>query len=171
MGDEATVRRDFEECGEILNIKLLYMRDTSEFRGLAFITFSDEAGFEAALKYDGDDYAGQKLRVRKAETKSSGKGGGAAEAGLDAKPEGCNSVVVKRLSPEVSEDDLWKFFKPCGSGPVHVGLLRDRASGKSRCTARVDFEDGDAVDEAMKLLGSKLKGRAFTLNYCQPKAW
>merc|ERR1712146_751335 len=103
--------------------------------GLAFITFADEKGFSAALKYDGDDYGGQKLRVRKAETKSSGNGGGAAEAGLDQKPEGCNSVVAKRLSPDITEEDLWALFRGCGGGPTHVGLLRDRRTGKSRCTA------------------------------------
>lgn len=165
--DEATLRRDFEECGAIANLKLLMDGHTEESRGLAFITFKDEAGFNAALAYEGDDYGGQTLRVRKADAKGSAPKG----RDLGPKPEGCNSVVVKKLAPQVVDADLHEFFKACGSGPVHVGVLYDKATGKSRCTARVDFEDEAAVDEAVKLAGSSLKGQGFVMSYCKPRAW
>mmetsp|Transcript_47976 Transcript_47976/g.154799 ORF Transcript_47976/g.154799 Transcript_47976/m.154799 type:complete len:305 (-) Transcript_47976:137-1051(-) len=164
--DEETLKKDFEECGEVANIKLLKEGHTDESRGMAFITFKDEAGFNGALAFEGDDYGGNTLRVRKAEAK-----GITPKHDPGAKPEGCNSIVIKQLAPEVVEDDLWELFKSCGSGPTHVGLLTDKATGKSRCTARVDFEDTAAVDLAFKLAGSEVKGQSFTLNYCAPRSW
>merc|ERR1712217_365814 len=102
--DEDKVKEDFEECGEITNFKLLSDKETGESRGLAFVTYKNEAGFKAALAYDKDDYGGQTLRVRKAEEKGSATG--ASVPAPSSKPEGCNSVVVRKLAPEVTEKDL-----------------------------------------------------------------
>eukprot|EP00929_Paragymnodinium_shiwhaense_P070826 TRINITY_DN3595_c0_g1_i2.p1 TRINITY_DN3595_c0_g1~~TRINITY_DN3595_c0_g1_i2.p1 ORF type:complete len:419 (-),score=168.34 TRINITY_DN3595_c0_g1_i2:71-1327(-) len=167
--DEERLRKDFLECGEIANLKLLTDRDTGASRGMAFITFKEEAGLKAALGYDGDDYGGKTLRVSKAAAQGQGRGSGPPDPGL--KPEGCNSVVLKGLSLEVAKDDLWKLFAKCGGkGPTHVGILFDKA-GKSRGTARIDFATTAAVDEAIKLNGSELKGKAFHMGYCKPKTW
>eukprot|EP00928_Gymnodinium_smaydae_P057308 TRINITY_DN40562_c0_g1_i1.p1 TRINITY_DN40562_c0_g1~~TRINITY_DN40562_c0_g1_i1.p1 ORF type:complete len:283 (+),score=50.23 TRINITY_DN40562_c0_g1_i1:52-900(+) len=169
--DEAVVRKDFEECGTVVNCKLLTDKETGQSKGLAFVSFEDEAGLQAALAYDGDDYGGQRLRVKKAEAKGNGKGNGAADMG--EKPEGCNSVVLRRLSPEVTEADIKKLFKKSGRGPISVGLLTDRATGKSRCTARVDFahDDSEGVDQAVALNGTELKGRPVVMGYCKPRDW
>eukprot|EP00401_Gymnodinium_catenatum_P009575 CAMPEP_0117527950 /NCGR_PEP_ID=MMETSP0784-20121206/37063_1 /TAXON_ID=39447 /ORGANISM="" /LENGTH=298 /DNA_ID=CAMNT_0005324221 /DNA_START=46 /DNA_END=939 /DNA_ORIENTATION=- len=162
--DEETLRKDFEECGEITNLKLLLDRDTGESKGLAFISYKDEDGFNAALEYNGYDYGGRRLKVQKA----AEKGNGGAATDLGPKPAGCNSIVVKRLAPEVTNKDLERLFAVCGGGPRRVGLLTDKA-GVSRCTARVDFKDGAAVDEAVKLAGTDLKGRPLVMSYCKPR--
>lgn len=161
--EEATLRRDFEECGEIANFKLLLDGQTWQSRGLAFITFKDEAGMNAALEYDGDDYAGRRISVKKAEAKGGGKG-----SGPGPKPPGCNSVVLKRLSPDVTEADIEELFR--STHPTRVGLLMDKTTGKSRCTARIDFKDGAGVDEAMKLCRSTLGGCELNMDYCKPRA-
>mmetsp|Transcript_7737 Transcript_7737/g.11163 ORF Transcript_7737/g.11163 Transcript_7737/m.11163 type:complete len:306 (-) Transcript_7737:33-950(-) len=166
---EDRLKKDFEECGEIVNIKLLMAGHSDESRGLAFITFKDEAGFKAALAFDKTDYGGNSLRVRKAEAPGTEVKNDRDDPGT--KPEGCNSIVAKRLAPEVVEKDLQELFRRCGKGPIHVGLLRDKASGRSRCTARIDFEDTDTVDEAMKLNGVPLKKHPIVLHYCKPKTW
>merc|ERR1711941_77442 len=70
-------------CGEIDELACL-KDDQDRFKGIAFITFKDKAGVEAALKYDGDDYGGRPLKVAMAsgrsgsqsEGKSKGKGKG-----------------------------------------------------------------------------------------------
>lgn len=173
--DENMLRKDFEECGEIVNLKLLLDKETSESRGLAFITYKEEAGFKAALAYDGDVYGGRRLCVKKAHPK--GKEGWAMGKSKDRnpgqKPEGCNSVVVKGLSENVTSDDLFKTFARCGRGPTNVGILRDKTTRLSRGTARVDFDINDdcSVDEAMKLQGTVLHGKAFYLDFCQPRQW
>lgn len=174
--EEAIVRKDFEVCGPIANFKLLRDKETGDSRGLAFVSFKDEAGFNAALEYDGDDYGdygGQRLRVKKAQAQGKGIGKGSGGMAPGSKPAGCNSVVLRRLAPEVTETDISETFKHCGSGPTKVGLLLDKATGRSRCTARIDFDpaDSNGVDQAMELLGSELRGRNLTIDYCKPREW
>jgi len=48
--DEDTVRKDFEECGDISNFALLRDKETGESRGLAFVTYYNEVGYKAALE-------------------------------------------------------------------------------------------------------------------------
>eukprot|EP00928_Gymnodinium_smaydae_P056560 TRINITY_DN3992_c0_g1_i3.p1 TRINITY_DN3992_c0_g1~~TRINITY_DN3992_c0_g1_i3.p1 ORF type:complete len:537 (-),score=156.25 TRINITY_DN3992_c0_g1_i3:231-1841(-) len=73
--DEATLTKDFSECGEMSNVKFLY-NDDGKPRGIGFLTFSDKAGVEAALKYDGQDYHGRSLKVVVASDQGKGKGKG-----------------------------------------------------------------------------------------------
>mmetsp|Transcript_70512 Transcript_70512/g.127158 ORF Transcript_70512/g.127158 Transcript_70512/m.127158 type:complete len:321 (+) Transcript_70512:76-1038(+) len=161
---EERLREDFGECGEITDIYLPKDKETGKHRGFVFINFKDSNGVEEALKFDGDDYGGSWLRVKKAEEKGNGDG-----RSVNEKPAGCTSIVVKKLGPDVTQGDLEDFFADCGNGPTHVGLLLD-ATGRSRCTARVDFDDGDSIDEAMALT-PEIKGRMFTMAYCKPKSW
>jgi len=178
--EEDQLRKDFSECGEIVDLKLMMDMETGKSKGIAFITYSDEAGFQAALKFDGKEYAGRKLNISKANStggKSKGKGKGkdgkgkgkGKHKGPGPKPAGCTSVVVKGLAYEVTADDLKEVFKNCGPGPQHVKLFTDRETGASKGLAFVDFDDESAVDEAMKLTETVLKGRAFFMDYSKPR--
>jgi len=174
--DEAILQRDFSDCGTIENLRLLTDRETGRSRGMAFITFADAAGFEAALKFNGDDYGGRTLTVAKAEGKGGGsikgKGKGKSKSGgkgPSVKPPGCTSIVVKGLAYEATEDELRGIFCRCGQGPVNIRILTDRETGESRGIAFVDFDDGDAVDEAVKLSETELRGRTFFVDYAKPR--
>lgn len=184
--DEDTLRKDFGECGTVVDLKLLMDRETGQSRGIAFITMADEDGFKAALKYDGEDYCGRTLNVSKANSdggkgdkgkgdKGKGKGkskdGKGKGKGPGEKPAGCTSVVLKGLSYEATSADLQKLFAKCGSGPTNVKLLTDRETGESKGMAFIDFDDGAAVDQAMKLTETMLKGRAFFMDYSKPREW
>lgn len=78
---EDMLRRDFSECGRITDLAILTERETGRSRGIAFITFEDEAGFQAALKYNGDMYGGRTLKVCKAESKGQRRGKGKCTSG------------------------------------------------------------------------------------------
>merc|ERR1712228_1116937 len=54
--DEKTLRKDFSECGEIQKLRMLKDRDSGSFRGVAFISYADEAAVNAALEYDNTEY-------------------------------------------------------------------------------------------------------------------
>jgi len=180
--DEDQLRKDFAECGEVADLKLLMDKETGKSRGIAFITMADKKGFDAALAFDGEDYAGRKLNVSVATSggengkgkagkgKGKGKDGkGKGKGKTKTKPDGCTSVVVKGLSYEVTEEDLNKCFKACGGGPTNVKVLMDKETGQSRGMAFVDFDDTNAVDEAMKLSETNLKGRSFYMDYSVPR--
>jgi len=178
--DEDQLRKDFAECGEIADLKLLMDKETGNSRGIAFLTMADKKGYDAALAFDGDDYAGRKINVSVATSNGKGKdkgkgkgkdgkGKGKKGKGPQEKPNGCTSVVVKGLSYEVTQEDLQECFKACGEGPTNVKILTDRDTGASRGMAFVDFDDTNAVDEAMKLSETNLKGRNFFLDYSTPR--
>jgi len=174
--DEDRLRQDFGECGIIDDVKVMRHLDTGKCRGFAFVTFCDDQGVNSALKYDGDEYAGRTLTVKRAkgqgrgESKGKGeKGKGKQGKGPGPKPEGCTSVVVKGLSYEATEDDLKQTFASCGRGPTQVKILRTKDTRESKGIAFVDFEDGMAVDEAMKLTETELRGRAFFMDYATPR--
>jgi len=165
--DEALLRRDFSECGELADVYVPTDKATGGGKGFAFITFRTSAGMEAALEYDGTDYGGKTIKVKRALEKGQ-KPESASALHRSEKPEGCVSIVCKRLAPEVTEADLKGFFSDCGAGPSKVGLLRDRATGRSRCTARVDFRSTEDVDEAMTK-AAELRGHTFLMDYCKAK--
>lgn len=78
---------------------------------------------------------------------------------------------LSRDSYEATEGDLNKVFAKCGDGPTNVKILTDRDTGESKGMAFVDFEDGSAVEEAMKLTDTELKGRSFFMDYAKPLEW
>lgn len=186
--DEALLRKDFSECGEITVLTLLTEKRDGyvNSRGIAFINFATKKGMEAALQYHGQNYGGRFIRVTQAleredrvewqknnpkDPKGKGegkeKGKGKARAPLGEKPEHCTSVVVKSMADNVLEDDLYKFFEKCGeSGPTNIRILTSAASRK---LAFVDFDDTDAVDQAITLNGTDLKGDAAHLDYSKPR--
>lgn len=72
--DSDTIKRDFEECGEIEAVRMV-KNSEGGFKGVAFVVFKDENGVKEALKYDGDQYSGRTLTVRRAGENGKGKGG------------------------------------------------------------------------------------------------
>jgi len=154
--DEAALRKDFEECGEIEKLECP-RRDDDSFKGFAFVTYKTKAGFEAALKFDGDDYAGRTLRVKPA---GKGKGEGKGEGKGDGKGKGNkeNEVYIGGLPYEATEEELMDHFKDCG--PIaSVRVPTDPATGSSKGFAFLAFEDMSGVDAALQLNETEFGGR------------
>lgn len=105
--------------------------------------------------------------------KGKGKGNDKGSKGtpripMGEKPENCTSIIVKSLPQSVKEDFLRKFFQNCGqSGPTNVNIITSSAGKR---VAFVDFGNTEAVDEAMALDGTDLKGKPAFLGYSWPKA-
>merc|ERR1712187_1060453 len=88
--EEATLRKDFEECGEIESLRLP-LNEEGKPRGIAFVTYKDKEAVDKALAFDGTDYGGRTLRVNLAgqgKGDSKGKGKDGKDKGKDAKGEG-----------------------------------------------------------------------------------
>merc|ERR1712187_1046605 len=56
------LRKDFAECGEIVNFKLLY-NEEGKVRGTAFIAYKTATGFRNALAYNETEYGGRTIFV------------------------------------------------------------------------------------------------------------
>merc|ERR1712136_47869 len=83
------------------------------------------------------------------------------------RPEGCMYVAVKKLEPEVTDDDLWRLFETLNV--VDVRIVRD-AAGACSGLAFVEFSDGKSVEAAVSRSGMSVRGRAVFICYdTEPK--
>ena len=202
--DQETVKSHFGECGEIVDFDMPVRRRvrhdtaTAQCKGLAFITYANEAALTEALSKNGTEYNGRTVRVQIAEGRGAGargaEGRGAGARGAEGrgaegrgaeeergpaekgkgkkgkvlKPEGCKSVVIKNLSAETVEDSLWTFFQDAGT-VQRVKLLTDRDTGESKRVAFVDFEATESTDNAVKRNASTLDGNTVYVDFNAPR--
>merc|ERR1719311_483021 len=80
--EEATLKKDFAECGEIESFRMP-LNEEGKARGIAFITYKNKEAVDKALAFDGTDYGGRFLKVNKA-----GEGKGKGKDGKDGKGKG-----------------------------------------------------------------------------------
>merc|ERR1711972_152 len=71
--EEAALNKDFTECGEIERLNLPKNEEGNP-KGIAFIKFKNQEGFDAALKFDNTEYGGRTINVSKAGEGGKGKG-------------------------------------------------------------------------------------------------
>lgn len=70
------------------------------------------------------------------------------------------------LAPEVTKEDLHEFFKNCGAGKITaIRLMSKVLDGEKRTVAFVQFDTPATVVEAVKLHGTKLKGKTVKIKY------
>merc|ERR1711935_932160 len=111
--NEAKIRKDFEECGEITKFNMPLDANGMQ-RGIAFISFATREGVEAALAYNGQDYEGRTLKVNPAGAFSTIKPEGEKKEIAPAQNMEL-TVFVKGLPYSCTEMALTKDFKRCGS--------------------------------------------------------
>jgi len=174
--EEATVKKDFEECGEMVRFAFLTDRETGQPKGSCFIDYATTEGVKKALEFNETDYGGRTIYVREATPGNKGgdKGGKKGKKGKGKgkgelrtpgeKPDGCTSVVVKNFTYSTTEDSLWKLFEGCGE-ISRLKLLTDRETGESKGIAFVDFASAEGVDEAIKKCNQEVEGRAIFVDY------
>ncbi len=71
------LRTTFSKFGSVTYAKVILDRDTGKSRGFGFVEMdSEEAGKKALAELDGSDCQGRQLRLKEAEPRQSGGGGG-----------------------------------------------------------------------------------------------
>merc|ERR1712048_634286 len=154
---EDVLRKDFAECGEIVAFRMP-LNDEGNARGIAFIEYADNESVEKALKFNGDDYGGRTLSVRKSGDPPPAKGEGKAKGkGKDGKGNKEFEVFVGGLPFSSTEEALKEKFAECGEIANFRMPLNDE--GQPRGIAFIEFKDKDACDKALKLNESDMDGR------------
>jgi RNA recognition motif-containing protein len=74
-----TVEQDLEDLfkkfGDVRGVKLIKDRDTGRSKGFAFVDFANSSQAQAAVKLDGEEFKGRRIKVNMAREKSSGSSG------------------------------------------------------------------------------------------------
>merc|ERR1712137_1246913 len=164
--DEDTLRKDFLECGEITRLSMPMADGRS--RGIAFITFSDKKGVDAALKYNDTDYGGRYIKVSMAgdrPPKGEGKGGKGGKDGKGGKsgkePSERDQVTVfvGGLPYDVNSETLKKDFEECGE--IERFSFPMNEDGTPRGFAFVEYKSKEGVENAKKYDGTDYGGRTI----------
>jgi len=148
---EDTLQKDFAECGEIEQLRMP-MNDEGRPRGIAFIKYTNKAGVDAALKFDGDDYGGRTLRVSIAGAKGSGKG----EKGKGDKGKGKGNpefeIFVRNLGSDAQDETVKAAFAECGD--VESMRMPRWDDGGAKGIAFICFKTKDAFEKALEMDGT-----------------
>jgi len=167
---EETVRRDFEECGPIERFD---MPLNSEGRpsGNAYVYYKTEAGVEKALEYDGTEYSGRTLKVKRAERQNKE---GQDSRGADSKGDKSKVIAISKarddettvfvggLSYDTEQETLTKDFGECGEIKTIRMLKNDEGAFKG--IAFIVFKDESGVKEALKYDGDQYGGRTLRVS-------
>jgi len=143
---EEAVKKHFSKCGDIVKLEVPpSKKKKDEIRGLAFITYKEKAGAEAALALDGTVTKMGTLQVKEFVVPPGGEGGKD-----NSKAE--YKVVVTNLPKPFEEDRVRLHFKECGVVKKYK---------QSRGTVFLNFVSPLGVERALKLNGKLFKGRAL----------
>jgi len=161
--DEEQVRDFFKSCGSGPTTIELPLQDDGRSSGTAVVEFKDTASAEAAIELNGADFEGRWLSIKYSTPKSI-----IAPRAASEKQEGCMTVFVGNLSWDVDEDTLRDAFKDCGT-ITQVRFSTDRETGDFKGYGHIEFGETEATDEALKLVGTEILGRAVRVDYANDR--
>ncbi len=166
LASEAEVRDFFKGCGTILSTECP-MGEDGRSSGTAFVKFSKRSELDAAVALDGQLWPGTErwLKIQEGADKPNRSSFGGAEVG--ERPEGCDTVFVGNLPWDVEEEQMREIFS--AAGEVSSVRFATGEDGGFRGFGHVSFYDGNHVDEAVKLAGTQLNGRAIRVDFAPPR--
>eukprot|EP00928_Gymnodinium_smaydae_P022244 TRINITY_DN1873_c0_g1_i1.p1 TRINITY_DN1873_c0_g1~~TRINITY_DN1873_c0_g1_i1.p1 ORF type:complete len:460 (-),score=143.66 TRINITY_DN1873_c0_g1_i1:354-1733(-) len=161
--EEGVLRNDFAECGDISRLTMP-LDNEGRPGGYAFITFKSKEAVTAALAFDGTDYGGRTLEVKRANKAKAAKVLAKTqkdEAAEDATPKQEFTVFVSGIPWSCEESALKKDFAECGKITKLNMPMNDQ--GKPRGIAFITFETKDAVQAALKFDGTEYGSRTLAV--------
>jgi len=172
--DEASTRKFFEDCGEIVDLFWLTDKETEQFRGMGFATFGSLEESAKACEKNGEELMGRAIRINYAKPRPGGDrrksgGGGRGPKPISEKPAGCTTIFVGNLSYDIDDEKMTEFFKDCGA-ISQIRWLKDRDTQEFKGAGFIEFEDpSTALDKAVAKNGSDLLGRSIRCDYAAPR--
>ncbi|KAL8768559.1 MAG: hypothetical protein Q9209_005244 [Squamulea sp. 1 TL-2023] len=160
---EDDLRKKFEECGTIENVKLI-MDNRGLSKGFGYVNFtSEEAATAAVQTFNLQPFEGRRLTVQYAAPRSP----------LVARPmrygtsPPTRTLFIGNMAFDMSDRELNNLFREIRN-VVDVRVAIDRRTGQPRGFAHADFTDVESAKEAMVALGGKeVCGRALRVDYSQ----
>jgi RNA recognition motif-containing protein len=155
--DEAYIRRLFEHCGDIFNIRWPSLKYNTH-RRFCYVSFrSPNAAYEATL-LDGTLLEGKyKLQSKFSNPSHKKDREGAVAEGRELR--------VKGIHPVTQENDLRSVFGKYGK-VVNVRLLTN-LSGQNVGTAFIVFETREQANDALQLDKTKFKSQILEVELCK----
>lgn len=151
-------------CGKVKEVRMPRWQDSGRPRGYAHIEFKKggEESVGKALALNGVSMMGRYLTVQMAQAP---KGGGAAAVTPGKKPPGCDTVFVKNLPYNITEDTIRDAFTFCGKiRTIRLAIWQHTQQQKGFCY--IQFEKENAAEIAVKKQGViQVGGRKVFVDY------
>ena len=172
---EDEIRAAFEEENlPVETVDRMTFPDSGRFRGIAILTFATREAAKGALAWNGEEWDGTFLTVKKYAPKArredagSGDGGGGGNptrSFRDAvrKTEGQRLAFACNLSWDVTEETLRSALVGCEVTDVRMGV--DKETGRFRGFAHVEFARDEDLERAVALDGASVLGRPMKIAY------
>lgn len=151
------------DASDLVNIKWITDKETQNFYGTAFLEFTSPEIAKRALAKNGEEIMGREVFVEMTQPLKPKKPKREIKP-LGDKPEGCCKVFVGNVAYESTDDELAALFGKCGDVKM-VRWLTKQDTGEFRGCGFIEFYDTAAVDEAVKLAGHEMHGRALRVDY------
>ena len=133
---------------EPTQVRILMQDRNGRKVAVAFLDFTKASTVNTIVKkFNNSDFKGRKLQVRPANDRK-----------LAPAPVSSESVYIRNLSFETTEDTLRKLFSPFGE-ILQIRLPVFADSGKHRGYGFIDYKDSSSAKKALKLDRKKVDGR------------
>mmetsp|Transcript_19465 Transcript_19465/g.37288 ORF Transcript_19465/g.37288 Transcript_19465/m.37288 type:complete len:572 (-) Transcript_19465:848-2563(-) len=152
----------FSQAGSVLDVRIIYDRNTPKSKGMAYIEMASQTEIPGALALTGQMLKGQVVMVKASEAEKNLAWEAAQQAkttpagamptafaGLTGSLGPCKLQVLN-LHPNVMEEDLMDIFKPFGE--IDMLLLNKDEQGNSRGVAVVQYKSTASAMQAIQQL-------------------
>ena len=166
--------REFEEFGEIADVRVITDRESGRSKGYAYVEFADPADAAKALKAkNGSQLDGRAMNVdfaKAREERTPGdKNNSRAKQFGDSKSPPSDTLWVGNISFGATAEMMQDVFGEFGS-VTRVSLPTDRESGALKGFGYVGFSSVEEAQAAVASAGSlSIEGRPLRLDFAGPR--
>lgn len=187
--DEMAIFKFFSKAGKVLDVRVIYDRNTSRSKGLAYVEMENKSMIPAVLALSGQELNGHPVMIKSSEAEKNiaWEAQQQQKAAAVAKPQGVGvpppggllpphpatlgpgpcKLYVGNLHTALGDDDLKSLFEPFGAIDS-IEVTKDLKTGVSLGFAFVVYKaTADAMQAAQQLNNMDLAGQQMKVTLAQ----
>ncbi|KAL5558706.1 hypothetical protein UlMin_034917 [Ulmus minor] len=172
---ENTLKEHFDNYGSVISCLISKDRTTGNPRGFGFVTFSDSASADEALK-NNHVILGRTVEVKRAKPRDPIRSQQQSNLGLNINENNHNlayssrKIFVGGLPADLKEEEFKNYFE--GFGRItDVVVMHDNETNRPRGFGFITFDSEDTVENVIQNSFHELKGKKVEVKRAVPKEY